>query len=331
MKELHSFYKVINESIKCELCPHECLLKNGQTGFCKTIKNVNNKLYSLNYEELSSISIDPIEKKPLFHYHPGANVLSLGSWGCNLRCPFCQNFEISQFKPTYLNTVKSENIPLIMKNKKVNGVAYTYSEPLSCYEYVYNTCVQVKKYNENYYNILVTNGFINNSPFERLLNYIDAVNIDLKTFNSKIYTKYLKGSLKNILNSIEVVFQKDIHIELTTLIVPKISDTLNELEEEFKWISQLSKDIPLHISKYYPIFKYTEPSPESSLLIKVYELAKKYLNYVYIGNLWEEKYESTFCPNCGNLLIKRNGYKIQKINLDEHGGCKTCGKKIIKC
>ncbi|BBE32041.1 AmmeMemoRadiSam system radical SAM enzyme [Tepiditoga spiralis] len=330
MKKILSFYKATNESIKCELCPNECLLKNGQTGLCKTIKNIDNKLYSLNYEEISSISIDPIEKKPIFHYHPGDKVLSIGSWGCNLKCPFCQNFEISQFKPNYLSKVKANEIPLIINEKNVNGIAYTYSEPLSCYEYVYESCVQVKKYNENYYNILVTNGFINEYPFEKLLNYIDAVNIDLKTFNSKNYMKYLKGNLKNVLNSIELAFQKDIHVELTTLIVPKISDNLHDLEEEFKWISHLSKNIPLHISKYYPIFKYNESKTSRSLLIKIYEMAKKYLNYVYIGNLWEEKYESTFCPNCGNLLIKRNGYKIQKINLDEHGGCKTCGQKIIK-
>ncbi|PNR95641.1 AmmeMemoRadiSam system radical SAM enzyme [Petrotoga sp. 9PWA.NaAc.5.4] len=330
MKINSLFYEEFKEDIlKCKLCPHECILYPNKKGICDVRQNIKGELYTLNYSDTTSIGLDPIEKKPLFHFHPGEKVLSLGTWGCNLKCPFCQNYEISQMKPQFLKKVYPKALPSLLENYGVKGVAYTYSEPIVWYEFVLDSSRAVKYADPNNYNVLVTNGYINEKPLKLLLQYIDAMNIDLKTFDDKIYKKYLKGGLEPVKNSVKITKESGVHVEVTSLIVPGINDDLEMLEKEFIWLSDLSKDIPLHLSRYYPAYNYTEPATDVNFLVEAFNIAKKYLDYVYIGNIWDSKYENTYCPNCGEVVILRNGYDIDIKNLNSDGGCKNCGEKIV--
>jgi pyruvate formate lyase activating enzyme len=324
------FYEKKEDVLICNLCPHHCKISEGKTGICDVRKNDGGKLFSLNYSEVTAFGLDPIEKKPLFHFKPGEEILSLGTWGCNLSCPFCQNFEISQTKPIDKKILKPSEIVELLKKYKVNGVAYTYSEPVVWFEYVLETSKLIKKENENYYNVMVTNGFIEKEPLNELIPFIDAFNIDLKTFDDRIYKRDLKGDLDNIKENIRLLHEKNKHIEITTLIVPGISNDLKMLENEFNFISEVSKSIPLHSSRYYPRYKYDQIPTDIGVMKEVYHLAKKYLDHVYLGNVWNTNYESTYCSNCGEILIERNGYNIDIKNLDKNGGCIKCGSKEIE-
>jgi pyruvate formate lyase activating enzyme len=232
--------------------------------------------------------------------------------------------------PQEKKIIKPFEIIDLMKKYKVNGVAYTYSEPVVWFEYVLETSKLIKEENENYYNVMVTNGFIEKEPLNELIPYIDAFNIDLKTFDDRIYKKDLKGDLNNIKENIQLLNDKNKHIEITTLIVPGISNDLKTLEKEFKFISEVSKSIPLHLSRYYPRYKYDQMPTDIGVMKEAYHLAKKYLNHVYLGNVWNVNYESTYCSNCGEILIERNGYNIDIKNLDKNGGCIKCGLKEIE-
>lgn len=324
------FYEDFKDDIlKCSLCPHKCILYPGKVGICGVRQNIKGEMYSLNYMDTTSIALDPIEKKPLYHFHPGESILSLGTWGCNLKCPFCQNFEIAHLKPAYMKRLNTNAIPALMKNYNVQGVAYTYSEPIVWYEFVLDASREVKYADPNNYNVLVTNGFINEKPLKLMLQYIDAMNIDLKVFNDKKYKTILKGALEPVKYTIKIAHEEGVHVEVTTLIVPTVNDDLNELEREFEWLSSISKDIPIHLTRYYPSYNFDEPATDINFLEKVYSLGKKYLNYVYLGNILSSNYENTYCTDCGTLLIKRNGYNIKVENLNENGECINCGKKIV--
>lgn len=326
MKEAMFYEKLENKKVKCNLCPHNCIIKNNLTGICKVRKNVDGKLYSLNYGEITAISNDPIEKKPLFHFYPGENILSLGTWGCNFKCAFCQNSEISQERPYSIYKIEPKELVEIVLNKKAKMVAFTYSEPIVWYEYIFDVVALLKKHGIKI--VLVTNGYINKEPLKKLIPYIDAVNIDLKGFNDEFYKKIIGGNKEPVMETIKLCFENNIHVEITTLVVTNGNDNEKELEQLFKWISNISKDIPLHLSRYYPSYKYKELPTNIYFLEKLYNTAKKYLNYVYLGNVWDEKYESTYCPECNTLLIERNGYNIKIQNIDEKGRCKNCLKKI---
>jgi len=329
MKINSLFYEEFKEDIlKCTLCPHQCILYPNKTGICRVRQNIKGEMYSLNYNDVTSIALDPMEKKPLFHFHPGEKILSLGTWGCNLKCPFCQNYEIAQLKPPYQKKIYPNAIPSLMENYDVQGVAYTYSEPIVWYEFVLDSSREVKYANPDNYNVLVTNGFINEKPLRLMLQYIDAMNIDLKVYSDKNYVKILKGGLESVKRTIKIAYEEGIHTEVTTLVVPKVNDNLDELEEEFSWLANISKDIPLHLSRYFPAFEYNEPPTDINFLEKAYELAKKYLNFVYLGNILSSAHEDTYCPDCGTLLIQRKGYDIKIENLNENGECKNCGRKI---
>jgi pyruvate formate lyase activating enzyme len=326
MKEAMFYEKLENKKVKCNLCPHNCIIKNGLTGICKVRKNIDGNLYSLNYGEITAISNDPIEKKPLFHFYPGENILSLGTWGCNFKCAFCQNFEISQERPYSIYKIEPKELAEIILNKKEKMVAFTYSEPIVWYEYIFDVVTLLKKHGIKI--VLVTNGYINKEPLKKLIPYIDAVNIDLKGFNDEFYKKIIGGNKEPVMKVIKLCFENNIHVEITTLVVTNGNDDEKELEQLFKWISSISRDIPLHLSRYYPSYKYKEAPTNIYFLEKLYNMAKKHLNYVYLGNVWDEKYESTHCPKCNTLLIERNGYNIKIQNIDEKGRCKNCLKKI---
>lgn len=324
MKKNLFFTKLENNKVECNLCPHNCIILEEKTGICKTRKNVNGELYSLNYGEVTAINIDPIEKKPLFHFYPGNNVFSIGTWGCNFKCKFCQNFEISQEKPYNIYKIYPENLLDLVIQKKSKIVAFTYSEPIVWYEYVYDSAKLLKE--KNIKTVLVTNGYINKKPLLELLPYIDAMNIDLKGFNDNFYNNIVGGKKDPVMDVIKLSYENNIHIEITVLVVTQGNDDYNELENMFKWIGSI--DIPIHLSRYYPIYKFHNPPTSIEKLENLYYLAKKYLNYVYLGNVWNKEFESTYCPNCNTLLIEREGYNIRINNIDEKGRCKNCLKEI---
>ncbi|HOB16634.1 MAG TPA: AmmeMemoRadiSam system radical SAM enzyme [Defluviitoga sp.] len=332
MKINSLFYDVLKEDIlKCTLCPHECVLHPNEKGFCGVRQNIGGEMFSLNYADTTSMGLDPMEKKPLYHFHPGEKILSLGTWGCNLKCPFCQNYDISQEKPSTLRRVFPKALPTILENyENVHGVAYTYSEPIVWFEFVLDSARAIKYSNPENYNVLVTNGYINEEALKLMLQYIDALNVDLKSFDDKIYRKYLKGSLEPVKRTIQLAVESNIHIEVTTSIVPTINDDLDMLEKEFTWLASLSKDIPLHLSRYHPAYKFDKPATSMSFLEQAFKLAKEYLNFVYLGNVRKPEYGSTYCPDCGVLLISRNGYNIDIKALNSKGECEHCGRKVVE-
>lgn len=327
MQRMALYFSTLDENrIKCELCPHHCVLEDGQVGLCLARRNQGGVMETLNYGEITSIALDPIEKKPLFHFNPSEYILSVGTFGCNMKCFFCQNWEISQqVVPT--KRVSPQQLVSIAQSRRSRGIAYTYNEPFIWYEFVLDTSRAATK--EGLYNVLVTNGMIEKEPLKLLLQSIHAMNIDLKAFDERTYAK-LGGDLKTVLNTIEMCVKASVHVEITTLIVPQLNDDLKLLEEEFRWIANLDRSIPLHLSRYYPSYKYSAPATSSEFLIEAYNLAKKYLDFVYIGNLWDPEYEKTVCPDCGTLSIVRRGYEVQIVGLDTEGRCSKCGRKIVR-
>jgi pyruvate formate lyase activating enzyme len=323
MKKEAEFYKSEEGGkVQCLLCPHNCVISPGKTGICGVRINEGGKLFTTIYGEVTSVAMDPIEKKPLYHFHPGSGILSIGTRGCNLKCPYCQNWQISQDVNARTNFFKPEEIiGMAVKNRSI-GIAYTYSEPMIWFEYVMD-CSKLAK-GKGLKNVLVTNGYINREPLEKLLEYTDAMNIDLKTFREDTYKKVQKGGLSDVLETIRFSAEK-CHVELTTLIVTGINDTMAEMDDIIGWISGLDKNIPWHISRYHPNYKHDAAATDIDFLLEVCDRAAKKLNYVYCGNI-SGSYgrSSTICPSCGAALINRAGYITRLASLKD-GKCSKCG------
>jgi pyruvate formate lyase activating enzyme len=269
----------------CRICPHKCELESGQTGLCNARTNVDGIIKCTNYGQLTSIAIDPVEKKPLLHFYPGKNVLSVGSYGCNLRCPFCQNYSISMAKADIKSTFvsPSELISMAQKlsEKDVIGIAFTYNEPVISYEYVLDCSVLA--HDAGFKTVLVTNGMICEEPLKNLLPYIDAMNIDLKSFSQNFYS-WVGGDFETVKSAI-ALSSKHCHVEITTLIIPGKNDFESDMESEAKWIASLNPEIPLHITRFFPRYKLDQI--QATPIETIYHLrdtAKKYLKYVYAGN-----------------------------------------------
>ncbi len=327
MKEALYSSQVKGKTVQCFLCPNECVIQEGNTGICNVRKNIDGKLYSLTYGRASSVSVDPIEKKPLYHFYPGKEIISIGSIGCNFKCPFCQNFEISQstYEDVTMRDVSSEEIVSLAKEYNSFGISYTYNEPLINYEFLLETSYLAHRY--GLMNVLVTNGYINEAPLTNLLPFIDAANIDVKAFKNEFYKRQCKSSIGPVLRTVELMFKAKKHIEITNLIIPSLNDSLDEIKDLVDWISSLSVEIPLHFSRYFPAYKMSISATPLSTLKKARELALKKLRFVYLGNVWEEMGSNTYCPFCGNLLIERKGYRTKIIGLNGKV-CNRCGKKI---
>ncbi len=317
------FYELEEDAlIRCQLCPHYCKISDSKTGICRVRKNIDGKLYSLNYSKVSSIGIDPVEKKPLYHFHPQSDVLSVGSWGCNMSCDFCQNWQISQQEPR-LKDYSPEEIVNIALDKNIKLLAYTYSEPTVFYEYMLETAQIAHK--KGLKNIMVSNGFINQKPLKKLIPYLDAANIDLKAFNDDFYNQYCGGGLDAVKKTIKLL-AREIHLEITTLVVTSLNDDLKELNQMFKWVADINKDLPLHLSRYHPAYKLDNPPTDLELMKKAYREAKKHLNNVYLGNTIIENTSDTSCSSCGEKLISRRAYSVK--NKMNNNYCPNCGKKI---
>jgi len=316
-----------NKSVHCRLCPHECKILPYKTGICSARKNIEGKLYSLTYAKASSINLDPIEKKPLYHFYPGSEILSVGAVGCTFRCLHCQNWQISMAKPEdsgMRNFTTEEALELARKYDSV-GIAYTYNEPLINYEWLLETSKAF--HNEGLKNALVTNGYINEKPLLELLQYTDAANIDVKSFREDFYAKICGAKLEPVLKTVKTMIKNKVHVELTYLIITNRNDSEQEISDFVDWVASIGDTVPLHFSRYFPTHKMAEPPTPLGKLEEAYKIAAKKLKYVYVGNVHEDKYSKTVCPHCGNMLVNRAGYKTEVTGVDENGACKKCGKK----
>lgn len=327
--EAKYYTKQTDNSIQCELCPHNCHIKPGKTGICGTRRNVDGNLEILNYGIISSSGLDPIEKKPLYHFYPGHKIYSIGGYGCNLKCTFCHNHEISQHIPELGDALKhNQPTDLVAKAKFLPeniGIAYTYNEPTIMFEFMVQTAELAKS--EGLKNVMVSNGFINLKPLDELTGLIDAFNIDLKSFSDKFYREYTGGRLNPILNTLSRIRESGKHLEVTFLVIPTLNDSLTDASAMFDWISSnLGVNTILHINKYYPAYKMQISPTPTSTLIELYELARTKLKHAYIGNIHGQTLgNNMLCPACSATVIKREGYHTQITALDSNGYCKICG------
>lgn len=323
MHEAKYYKKLENNSCQCLLCPNYCIINNNKLGRCRAKKNIDGTLYAINYGECCSIAFDPIEKKPLYHFYPGKTILSVAPNSCNLLCPFCQNAEISQMNTSTEYVTPEALIEIALKHNSF-GISYTYTEPLTWYEYLLDVGKLAHK--AGLKNVLITNGMINEEPLLELAPYIDAANIDLKSMKEEFYKDVVKGDLKTVLNTIKIA-KKRFHIELTNLIIPNFNDSDEEIEQLIDFVADIGTETPLHFSRFFPHYKMrkTPPTPASTLK-KAYEMAKKKLRYVYIGNIDIEGTSNTYCYSCGNLLVQR-GYFSGQIAGIENGKCNKCRAK----
>jgi len=295
------FWSALDDgSVRCKLCPHYCLIAEGKSGLCGIRENREGQLLALGYGVLSSIALDPIEKKPLYMFHPGKNILSIGGFSCNLKCPFCQNHEISmkthktlegdapmskhrKAVPQCLICVAEDIVRIAVEYvpEKNIGIAYTYNEPLINYEFLADCAQRVRS--AGLYNVLVTNGYINTEPLVRILPLIDAMNIDLKGFTDMFYKK-VGGDIEHVRNTIELAYRHHCHLEITTLIIP--GENEDDIEPIAKWIAEIDKNIPLHLSRFFPKFKYKEKKETSrETVLKCRDIARMYLSNVFCGNM----------------------------------------------
>lgn len=330
MQEAQFYKKSTNLAVVCELCNHRCLIKNQALGICGVRKNLNGKLYSLAYGYPVAINIDPIEKKPLFHFQPGSSTFSLGTLGCNFKCGNCQNWGISQAIP--LNPplsrgkiIEPEEVIRQALKAKCQSIAYTYNEPTIFAEYALDIMKLAKQ--NNLKNVWVSNGYMSQSCLKAIIPYLDAINVDLKSMDENFYQKNCQAKLKPVLQNLIDIKKSGVHLEITTLIIPNLSDDLAMLKKLAKFIfKELGSDVPWHLSKFSPEIswklKECAPTPEDAIF-KAHELGKNAgLKYVYVGNIYSTDKENTYCPNCGQLAIKRLGYSITRY--DKNGHCANC-------
>jgi len=308
--------------VQCHLCPHHCLVKPGERGRCRVRENRDGTLVSLNYGRATSVAMDPIEKKPLYHFHPGTDILSLGTFGCNFRCPFCQNWQISQQTPASQRITSDEAVAAARQHDSI-GIAYTYNEPTIWFEFVLETAR--KAADAGLKNILVTNGFIEQEPLKELLSVVDAMNVDIKSSNPAFYRRLCGGRLEPVLATVETAAAQT-HVEVTTLVIPGENDSDEDLEGVARWVSEhVGRHVPAHLSAYTPQFQFTAPPTPVETLRRAHDLFNRHLDYVYLGNVMARDGSDTRCAGCGAVLIRRSGYRVEVVGLDG-ARCRACGR-----
>jgi pyruvate formate lyase activating enzyme len=317
--------------IQCELCPKMCIIQPGQSGECRVRINIDGVLRTVVYGFPCSVSpYDPVEKKPLFHFLPGTKILSIATVGCNLHCKNCQNWEISQANPeeSRAYVCSPEKLVELVKEYKYPSLAYTYTDPIIFYEYVYDTAKLARQ--ASIRNVLVTAGYINEQPWKKLLEYVDAANIDLKFISDDLYRRICSGTLKPVQNALVVAKASGILVEVTNLIIPTLNDKPEQIRQLSRWVkTNLGGETPLHFSAFTPRYKLRHLPPTSPRTLDMArEIAiNEGLHYVYIGNILSKEGQNTYCPSCKELLIERSGYTIMQNKL-KNGCCSRCGKEI---
>lgn len=319
--------------VQCQLCPFRCFLPEGGRGICRVRMNVGSKLKTLVYAQPVSVHVDPIEKKPVYHMLPGSNILSIATVGCNLRCTFCQNWELSQSYPEQSTIVDGqilspEEVVALAIKYNCNSIAYTYSEPIVFYEYVMDTARLAKQ--KGLKNVLVSAGYINPEPLRELAPYFDVVKIDLKGFNKRFYRKVVGGQLEYVLETLKELKKQNVLTEIVNLVVPGLNDDMGEITQMCEWIyNNLGPDTPLFFSRFTPQYKLNNlPATPAETLGKAREIAlQAKLKYVYIGNVAGHMGENTYCPSCDRVLVRRYGYAILANNIRK-GCCGFCGEEI---
>ena len=307
------------DSVQCSLCPHQCVMRPGATGRCGVRTNAGGELTLPFHGRLSAVHLDPIEKKPLYHFHPGKQVFSIGFLGCNLTCPFCQNYQISQSTAAKTTHRSPGEIVQEAVDSGSFAIAYTYNEPSIHVEYVLECCTLARRAGLN--NVLVSNGHLLAEPAAELLFSLDAANIDLKSFSPEFYTKELGGRIEPVLEFLRLASQR-CHLEVTTLLIPGKNDSADEIESIARFVATLGDETPLHISAYYPTYRYSVPATHVDQVAQALEIARHSLKYVYAGNTQSDG--STYCPECSQLLVSRHGYSTQVVGLKQHGDAVHC-------
>jgi pyruvate formate lyase activating enzyme len=298
---------------------------------CGVRKNTGESIELTTYGVISGHSLDPVEKKPLYHFFPGHNIFSIGSYGCNMKCDFCQNWHISQKNDEGFS---AETDPDIIAKEAANslkntGLAFTYNEPVIWFEFMRDTAIKIKE--KGLYTVMVSNGFVNRDPLNEIIGFIDAFNIDLKAFNESFYKKLTGAELEPVKDSLRQIAKAGKHLEITALIIPGRNDSIEEMEAESRWISEeLGNETPFHLSRYFPMYKRNDPPTSQEKLARLFETASRNLKYVYMGNTPGNTGQNTHCSQCGKVVTKRSGYSTELMNLDSAGMCSGCGNQIYR-
>ncbi len=306
--------------VACLLCPHKCIVSETRPGKCGVRQSKGGTMVLPFYGRISSIAVDPIEKKPLYHYYPGARILSAGFVGCSFHCKFCQNWQISQSTEVGTRFMAPADLVAAAISEGSFAIAYTYSEPLVHAEYVVDTARLAR--DAGLKNVLVSNGYLNPGPAEEVLSLMDAANIDLKSFDERFYRVETGGSLAAVQRFLQQAVGR-VHLEVTTLVIPTKNDDRAQIEGIARFVASLGPEVPLHLSAYHPDYKYSIPATAGPRLRELTEIAREHLRFVYVGNLGQEE-SDTNCPSCGNVLVSRHGYAVKVVGVS-HGACNKCG------
>jgi len=317
-------------AVRCRLCPQECMVMDGGRGICGVRENQGGKYKTLVYNRPVSMNVDPIEKKPLFHFLPSSKAFSIATAGCNIECKFCQNWQISQAAPEDIPSEKTppEKIVQMARQSGSSSIAYTYNEPTIFFEYMYDIAKLAKE--KNIPSVMISNGFMNEKPLRDLCTRLAAVKIDLKAFTEKFYTDTCSGQLKPVLHTLEVLKDIGMWFEIVVLIVPTLNDSVEENRAMCKWIvKNLGPDVPVHYSRFHSTYKIRNlPSTPTKTLERCHDIAREEgIRFAYLGNVWNHRYENTFCPKCGKMLIRRQGFYTKVVGMKD-GACEKCGEKI---
>lgn len=324
------YNKLENKQVLCELCPNYCIISKDKISSCNARKNIDGELVSLTYSNVAAINIDPIEKKPLFHFLPGSKTLSIGTAGCNMHCKNCQNNTLSQSNPLQIpaKSLSPKEIVKLAKDNNCESISYTYNEPTVFFELMLDTAIKAKK--SGLKNVMVSNGYINIEPLVEIIPYLDAANIDLKSFNNSTYKTVFKSSLEPVLASIKELYRHNVWLEITNLIIPGITDRSKEIEQMCEWIiANTDTNTPVHFSRFFPqyLLNHLEPTPEISMKT-AFEISNRLgLKNVYLGNL-SVFTNNTVCSKCGKEVIVRNELRrVLKININ-NSLCSFCGRHV---
>jgi len=329
-REALHWKKLKNNTVQCQLCAHQCTIGEGKRGLCGVRENTQGILSTCIYGSYSSMAVDPIEKKPLYHFHPGTRVFSLGTVGCNFQCLHCQNYTISRGtqETIPLQEATPQQIVTLAQTRGCSGIAWTYNEPTIWHEFALDTSKIAHQ--NGLYTVYVTNGYLTEGPLKELSSYLDAMNIDIKAFHEEFYKTICKARLAPVLETCKRAKNLGIHLELTYLVIPTYNDSLDEIISFCRWVVEtLGADTPVHFSRFHPDYHLTDvpPTPRDTLT-RIYETAKKEgILFPYLGNVPHGAYENTICPQCGATCIERYGFTAQMTGVS-NGICNACGASI---